>query len=184
MGVADYKCPNCGTVMVQTGMLGEKVAYHCKGCGYDRYITLSADQNTEMGMKRALLLNRVSQGIVTDDISQWERLNQELLDFMGHYDSARKDIHMQMAIVACLTSGFRNMDKSIYQKCKLIFKVTERMYKSHCKALKKMGQGCIDNVEQYEEYRKLYKHCRNEYRNTKIMWKIVFSIVKRFVPKI
>ena len=36
--------------------------------------------------------------------------------------------------------------------------------------------------EDYEDYRKQYKKCRNEYRNTKILWKVAFTIGKKLIP--
>ena len=76
------------------------------------------------------------------------------------------------------------MDSEKYTECKQIFKVTERLYKIHCKALKETGGGSIEDVEKYEEYRVMYKKCRNEYRNTKIMWKAALTVAKLFIPKI
>lgn len=178
---AEKKCPNCGFLMVQTGTTGGKMLYHCKGCGHDEYVDISTEGLSAFEMKRAELLTRVSKSILGCDVGQWDYLRRDILDFIGHYEQTRNDIHLQMAIVACITHGFRDMDNEIYKQTKLIFKVTEKMYKAHLKAIKRMGHGQIKDVEQYEEYRVMYKNRRNEYRNTKLMWKAVMSLGKMVI---
>lgn len=155
--------------------------YHCKGCGHDEYVDISTEGLSAFEMKRAELLTRVSKSILGCDVGQWDYLRRDILDFIGHYEQTRNDIHLQMAIVACITHGFRDMDNEIYKQTKLIFKVTEKMYKAHLKAIKRMGHGQIKDVEQYEEYRVMYKNRRNEYRNTKLMWKAVMSLGKMVI---
>lgn len=164
--------------MVQTGTAAGKMVYHCKGCGHDEYVTVSEDGKSAFEMKRAELLSRTTKSVLGVDVGQWEYLHRDILNFIGHYEEARHDIHLQMAIVACITDGFRDMDSEKYKQTKRIFKVTEKMYKAHLRALKQLGCGQIEDVEHYEEYRSLYKNCRNEYRNTKLMWKIAMSVGK------
>ena len=184
MNGVDYRCPRCGSIMAQTGSVNGKVTYHCKSCGYNEYVTISNDDNSEYWMKRAELLSRTTKGVMDWKITQWDQLRRDILDFVGRYDQAHVDIHFKMALIACLTSGFHDMDSEKYKECKQIFKVTERLYKIHCKALKETGGGSIEDVEKYEEYRVMYKKCRNEYRNTKIMWKAALTVAKLFIPKI
>lgn len=175
---AEKRCPNCGFIMVQKGATAGKLLYHCKGCGSDIYEDISEDGLSAYAMQRAELLTRVSQSLLGCDVGQWDYLRRDIVDFIGHYEQAHQDIHLQMAIVACITKGFHTMDGEIYKQTKLIFKVTEKMYKAHLKAIKREGHGQIEDVAQYEENRVLYKKCRDEYRNTKLMWKIVLSVGK------
>lgn len=184
MNGTERRCPKCGMLMTQTGAFDGVTRYKCKGCGYMESVQMEASDNTVFQEKRADLLARVGQGVIDWKITQWDYLRRDIQDFMAHYDDARHDIHFHMALIACFTCGFRDMNNEIYKECKTIFKLTERLYKQHCKLMKKSGGGNIRNVERYEEYRSMYKACRNDYRNTKIAWKIAFSLVKTVLPKI
>ena len=88
-----------------------------------------------------------------------------------------------MAIIACLTKGFHDLDDRRYKECKRIFKITEKVYKRYLKdplsVADAMGEA---GPVEYEDYRKQYKHCRNEYRNTKLAWKLAYTIGKKLVP--
>ena len=183
MNTSDQRCAACGTIMTQTGSFEGKVIYKCKGCGRQETVELAVGDNSVYQIGRADLLTRTAKGVLDWKITQWDALRRDVQDFMGRYDEARKDIHLHMAIIACVTYGFHNMNTEIYRESKHIFKLTERIYKQHCKLLKKTGGGSIQNVERYEEYRSMYKICRNEYRNTKLAWKIAFSILKT-IPRI
>ena len=183
MNTSDQRCAACGSIMTQTGSFEGQVQYKCKSCGRTETVALAAEDNSVFQIKRADLLTRTAKGVLDWKITQWDTLRRDLQDFLGHYDEARGDIHLHMAIIACVTYGFHNMNTEVYRESKHIFKMTERIYKQHRKLLKKTGGGIITNVERYEEYRTMYKSCRNEYRNTKLAWKLVFSILKT-IPKI
>ena len=184
MNTTDLRCASCGTIMTQTGSFDGKVNYKCKGCGRQETVELAAGDNSVFWTKRADLLSRVATGVIDWKITQWDTLRRDIQDFVGHYDEARGDIHLHMSVIACVTCGFHNMNTEIYRESKHIFKLTEKIYKQHCKLLKKTGGGSIKNVERYEDYRTMYKACRNEYRNTKLAWKIAFTMVKTILPKI
>ena len=181
MNESDLRCPTCGTIMTQTGSFESKVSYKCKSCGRTESVELDTQNNSVFQTKRAELMSRTIKGVIDWKITQWDYLRRDIQDFMGHYEEARGDIHLHMAIIACVTYGFHNMDTSIYRESKHMFKLTERIYKQHCKLLKKTGGGSIKDVGRYEEYRAMYKACRNEYRNTKLAWKLAFAVAKTFI---
>ena len=57
------------------------------------------------------------------------------------------------------------------------------MYTAHLKTLKeKMDPALYESVNDYQESRAKYKICRNQFRNTKMAWKAVFFLLKKFVP--
>ena len=57
------------------------------------------------------------------------------------------------------------------------------MYKAKLKILKKqMDPELYDSVSDYKESRAKYKKCLNQYRNTKLAWKLVFTVAKKFIP--
>ena len=184
MNESEFRCSACGTIMTQTGSCEGKILYKCKSCGRQDSVTLAVEDNTTFWVKRAELLARAEKGVIDWKITQWDYLRRDLQSFMGSYDDARYDIHLRMAVIACVTYGFHNMDTPIYKESKPMFKYTERLYKQHRKLLKKTGIGNIQNAEKYEDYRDMFKDCRNEYRNKKLAWKISIALVKRLLPHI
>lgn len=168
--------------MKQTGAERQRVLYHCSSCGYNDVVTISAEDNSDYWQKRSELLARVRNGIFEWQTAQWDYIRRDIIDFTSRYDTARHDIYFTIAIVACITHGFHDMDSEKYKQCKTMFKLTERIYKRYLKDAnpetnfaKETGS---DGITGYEEYRVMYKKCRNEYRNTKLAWKMVYSIFK------
>ena len=126
------------------------------------------------------LLGRIRSGFIDWRLTQWETLHRELVDFISRYEEAQLDIQLQMGVVACITNGFNFMDAEKYKQCKVLFKVTEKMYKQHLKILKQQADAKLtESVNEYKDLRAKYKKCRNEYRNTKLAWKAVFFIFKK-----
>ena len=186
METKDYRCARCGSIMKQTGSEHGKVIYHCNSCGYNDFVALANDDNSDYWQKRAELLARVRKGIFDWQTTNWEYLRKDIVDFTGRYDAARYDMYFKMALIACVTDGFHDLNSEKYKQCKMIFKVTEKIYKSYLKDPeakahfeKETGNS---GVIEYEEYREMYKRCRSEYRNTKIFWKAFSMIAKKLVP--
>ena len=85
-----------------------------------------------------------------------------------------------MCIIACITKGFNMMDAERYRQCKNIYKFTKKIYKQHLKTLKaKADAELLETVTDYKDSQSKYLKCRNEYRNTKLMWKAVFFIFRK-----
>ena len=174
-------CSKCGAEMTQTGAENGKARYHCVFCGNNILIDLSAENNAEYWERRSALITRVRQGILERETTQWEYLSRDIVDFTGRYEDASNDVYFKIATIACITSGFRNMDEEKYKQCNLIFKLTERTYKRYQKnsLSSKASFPHAEDVDKYREYRAMYKKCRNEYRNTKLLWKACFAIGKK-----
>lgn len=185
--ITDNKCPVCGAEMKQTGANGNRVIYHCIYCGTDGYIEISSDENVEYWQKRADILERVRVGVFEWKTAPWDYIRHDVINFMGRYEDASVDVRMKMALIASMTSGFHMVDSTQYKECKAIFKITEKVYKTQMKELQRaMREFPKDgDVAAYQEYRVLYKKCRDEYRNTKFAWKAGFFILKKiffFLP--
>ncbi len=182
----DRRCSRCGSVMVQTGSEHQKVAYSCKCCGYKEYVTMASDDNSAYWEKRSEILGRVRKGVIDWKVTQWQYLRDDILKFTASYEAARKDIYFMMGIIACLTKGFHDMNSDEYKECKRIFKITEKVYKKYRKdplaSEHFASETGSSGIVEYEDYRKLYKTCRNEYRNTKLVWKAVFFVAKKLIP--
>jgi hypothetical protein len=114
-------------------------------------------------------------------------LGKEIHDFITHYPEANVDIYFTMALIACYTNGFCDMDAVKYKKCKSMYKATEKVYKKYIKEpnaktiyAKETGDSGIAG---YEEYRAMYKKYWFEYQKNKLAWKIAFKLCKFLVPK-
>ncbi len=185
--ITDTNCPRCGGEMKQTGGENNRVRYHCPFCGSDAYVELSSDDNVEYWHKRAEILERVRIGVFEWKTAPWDYICRDVVNFMGRYEEASVDVRLKMALVACMTQGFHAMDAEKYKECKMIFKATEKIYKAHLKALERAMREFpkAEDIAVYEEHRALYKKCRDEYRNTKLLWKAGFFVVKKiffFLP--
>lgn len=178
------KCAQCGAKMKQVGMEGSVALYHCPCCGYDATVTVAVDANSEYLVKKTELLSRCMNGIADWKTTSWDYLRKDLLDLMSRYEDARSDIRLNMAVLACNTHGFHYITAENYKECKVTYKLTEKLYKVTLRSLKqKPDVKMTEQVEDYKQNRALYKKCRNDYRNTKIAWKIVFSVFKKLLLK-
>lgn len=174
-------CPRCGADMTQSGAEHNKAYYHCSFCGYNASIEMSADDNAEYWQKRSELLERVNSALLNWKVAGWDYLANDVINFISKYEEARYDVSLKTATIACITKGFHDMDDEKYRECKMIFKVTEKIYKQHIKALADTIKEfpTSEDVTKYQEHRVLYKQLRNDYRNTKFLWKIGFTVGKK-----
>jgi hypothetical protein len=178
------KCAQCGAKMKQVGMEGPVAIYHCSCCGNNTTVTVTSDTNTEYFARKNELLSRTMTGIADWKTASWDYLRKDLLDFMSRYEDARSDIRLNMAVLACITHGFHYITAETYKECKITYKLTEKLYKATLRTLKqKPDIKTEEQIAEYKQNRALYKKCRNDYRNTKIAWKIVFSIFKKLLLK-
>ncbi len=179
----DHQCQRCGMIMVLKGTEGSTAEYHCKACGNKKLVPISIEENFSFLSKRNMLLSRVRKGIIDWEITQWDALRNEIMDFTAANSAARNDIYFQMSIIACLTEGFHNLDNVKYKECKRIFKITEKVYKRYSKYPSTMPPEMINGTpSEYEEYRDMYKKCKFEYQNRKLIMKLLFKVAKVFVP--
>lgn len=166
--------------MTQTGADLTTARYSCSSCGFMKAVSIGDQGNTEYEQRKSDLLARVRIGFVDWRVMQWASLQKDLLDFISRYEAARGDIQLQMGVVACITSGFQFVDDEKYKQCKLLFKVTEKIYKQQMKQLKRQSNPKLyESTSDYKDLRAKYKKCRNDYRNTKLIWKAVFFVFKK-----
>lgn len=179
------QCPLCGGPIVQDGSDMTTLYYHCSACGSAGSvpITDAGEGNAIYAQKKREITGRLRMGFLDWRVTQWDRLYTDISDFVNRYEQAQHDIQLQMGLVACITRGFNMMDKERYKQCRNLYKITEKIYKTHLKALKaQMDPELYESVSDYKESRAKYKKCLNQYRNTKLAWKLVFTIVKKVVP--
>ncbi len=179
----DHKCPRCGMMMTQTGVEMQTAIYHCRSCGYNEYVKISDNDNTDFLHKRSMLLGRVRKGIIDWEVTQWDTLRNEIMDFTIAYDAARNDIYFDMAIIACITKGYHDLDDKRYKECKRIFKVTEKVYKRYAKHPETLpSEMNFGTPVEYEEARGMYKKCKYDYQNKKLAYKVLFTVAKKLIP--
>ena len=176
-------CPKCGAEMTQTGAENNKARYHCSYCGHNASVDMSTQDNAEYWDKRSALIGRVRRGILDWQTTSWDYLARDIIDFTSSYEDASHDIYFKIATIACITCGFNDMSEEKYRKCNTIFKLTEKTYKKYRKD-KPIPKGSFphsEDVDTYKEYRTMYKKCRNEYRNTKLLWKACFAVGRKIL---
>ena len=90
------------------------------------------------------------------------------------------DIELQIARIACITSGFNMIDDQKYKSCKTRFKIMDKIYKTELKRLKKLSKKpeLSATMEGYQESRAKYLKLRNQFLEQKFLWKIFFSVAK------
>ena len=154
MNNQDHRCSQCGSKMVQTGTEYQTAIYHCRSCGNTEYVQVAISEKTDYLHKRSMLLGRVRKGVIDWEITQWDALREDIMNFTIAYHAARNDIYMHM-------------------------KVYKRYLKDPSSTVAEMGES---GAVEYEDYRKQYKQCRNEYRNTKLAWKLALAIGKKLIP--
>jgi hypothetical protein len=144
---------------------------------------LSCVDNAEYWDRRSALIGRVKLGIIEWQTTAWEYLARDIVSFTSSYDDAADDVLFKIATIACITQGFNDMSKESYHKCNQIFKLTEKTYKRYRKdkPVAKSSFPHAEDVNTYKEYRKMYKKCRNEYRNTKLLWKACFTVGRKLL---
>ena len=177
-----HTCPQCNAALKQLGADEQYIRYRCPSCGYLLAVPLGDEGNVVYLQRKSEIMSRVTMGLADWKSTKWDFIARDILDFCAKYEAAQKDIQLQMAMIACITHGFQLIDAEKYKQSKIIFKVTEKIYKAQMKELKKQANTKLyESVSDYQENRALYQKCRNHYRNTKMAWKIVFFIFKRFV---
>ncbi len=168
--------------MIHVGTEKQTAIYHCKNCGYDRFAPLPPGSGGYL-RRRSMLLGRVENGVIEWELTQWDDLRREISDFTAAFDMARNDIGLKMAVIACLTKGFHDLDDERYKECKRIFKITEKVYKQYAKNPNAVPDG-MNNTDaaDYEKNRLMYKSCRYDYLGHKTAYKLLFKLGIKLIP--
>ena len=164
------------------------IYFECDCCGHKDKYTFSTKEESNNYIEGAKqeMLGRIRDGIADWQRAQWEQLHKDLVDFINRFSPLEHDIEIQIARIACITSGFNLIDDQKYKSCKARFKVMDKIYKAELKRLKKLTKKPVlsETMEGYRASRAKYLKLRNQYLEQKFIWKIFFSIaklLKRFV---
>ena len=174
------QCPICGGMLKHEGSDKSKAYYRCMSCGNKMDFALEEVGSAEYILEKRELLYRIREGMIDWQVTHWDTLRKDIFSFLRKYDFESNDIQIQMGIIACITKGFNVMDADKYKQCKKIYKFTKKIYKKYQNVLKSQKDvELFEVVHDYKDSSYKYVKCRNEYLNTKLMWKAVFFIFRK-----
>ena len=182
MNLNEKKCTECGGDVEILRFDLNCVWLECKACGNQvQYAFQSEDEaNFYMDEKKQSLFGRLREGFIDWQMTDWNQLYSDFISFMEEHPEFESDLQFRMAIVACLTNGFNRMDREKYRQCKSRFKVADKMYHRRLKLMETQiaNSKLADSIEDYQMSRTKYVQLRNEYLQTKMIWKMVWNVAK------
>ena len=184
MNLDKKKCAICGGNMTIKRFNNERVYYECSACGETiEYIFKSSEEaNYYLENTKQKLFAKLRKGFIDWQVTDWGQLKKEFDEFILQHPDFGNDLQVKMAVIACVTKGFNSMDAEQYQQSKVTFKVIDRVYKARLKELRaQMKEPVLSNsMEDYKISRARYVTLRNEYLQTKMMYKLLWSVLKKF----
>ena len=162
-------CPEDGGELTLVLCDGEAVYFQCKACGHkERYVFADqAEASAYQEKEKCRVLEKVREGIRDWQVTQWEALRREIVDFMLKFPMFERDILIGMALIACLTYGYRWLDRKTHRQCKTIFAFNEKNYRERWRTLDKKSRRselpC--DMKEYGELRKQYLALKKCYIN-------------------
>ena len=139
------------------------------------YIIALCEHCAKIGKNTVRYLETTAVALYDDGITDKETLDEHL-----RRTQEKHDIEIQIARIACMTSGFNLMDDQKYKSCKTRFKIMDKVYRAELKRLKKLSKNpeLSETMEGYRQARAKYIKLQNRYLETKLIWKIFFSVAK------
>ena len=182
MNLDHKKCDLCGGSVKLQRFDRNGVYFLCEACGKENSYVFASEEEAQFYMDEATqeLFGRLREGFIDWQSTDWDRLYDDFMDFVGEHPEFESDLQFKMATVACLTSGFNRMNHEKYRQCKVRFKAADKMYRSHLKLLKAQlaNPELSESLEDYQTSRAKYVQLRNEYLQTKMIWKLVWKLAK------
>ena len=134
-----------------------------------------------MDNTKAKLFGKLRKGLIDWQVTDWEQLRKDFSEFIQYADLPN-DLQLKMAVIACVTKGFNTMSAEEYKQSKKDFKIVDRLYKQRLKDLRAQMKNPVlsNSMEDYKVSRARYVELRNEYLQTKMMYKLLWSVVKGF----
>ncbi len=182
VGINGGKCSSCGGQLEFVRCDRHAVYFECSADGHrERYTFVNREEaDGYINGAKQEMLGKIREGMADWQKTQWDRLQKDLVDFINRFAPLEHDIELQIARIACITSGFNLLDDQKYKSCKTRFKVMDKIYKGELKRLKKISKNPVlsETMEGYQDSRAKYIKLRNQYLEQKFVWKIFFSVVK------
>ena len=184
MNLDRKKCEGCGGDLMILRFDMNHIYYQCKHCGQESRYTFKSVEEAEFYLEDAkqALFGKLREGFVDWRMTNWDQLHDEFIEFINQHPDFENDLQLKMAIVACVTKGFNLLDAANYRQSRLKFKVVDRMYKQRLKVLRAQMKNPVlsESMEDYKMSRAKYVELRNQYLQTKMAYKLLWSVVKGF----
>ena len=178
------KCEGCGGDLLILRFDMDHIYYKCKNCGDESRYTFQSEEEAEFYLEDAKqeLFGKLREGFLDWRKTNWDKLHREFIEFVNQHPFLENDLQLKMAVVACLTKGFNTLDAENYRQSKENFKIVDRMYKQRLKLLRAQMKNPVlsESMEDYKMSRAKYVELRNQYLQTKMVYKLLWSVVKGF----
>jgi hypothetical protein len=134
------------------------------------------------------LFAKLNEGFIDWRVTNWKQIREDFVHFMDQHpeleNELQNDLQFQMAILACETKGFNMMELEQYRETKARFKMIDKIYKRRLKFMRAQLKDPVlsESVENYKLSRAQYVELRNQYLQTKILYKVFWSVLKKLSP--
>ena len=184
MNLDKKKCKDCGGTLIIKRFDKERIYYECAHTGdeYEYVFQSPEEANYYMESVKQELFAKLRKGFIDWQVTDWEQLKKDFDNFIIQHKELENDLQIKMAVIACVTKGFNTMDAEQYRQSKIDFKIVDRMYKARLKELRTQMKSPVlsNSMEDYKISRARYVALRNEYLQTKMMYKLLWSVLKKF----
>ena len=188
MNVERRQCNECGGKMRIDHMDKNGIYLECLHCGNGEFYVFQSDEEAQYYREETLLvlMGRLRAGFWDWEKMNWTQLYKDFIALINQQPYLEEDLQVQMGLVACLTKGFQSMDAESYRQCKILVKFVDKRYKQRMRLLKaqmKRTPALSDAMCGYRVSRNRYAQIRNEYLQTKRVYKMLWSAVKKLIFK-
>jgi hypothetical protein len=185
MNLKEKKCEECGGQLVIARMDANRIYFVCKNCSTESEHVFQSEEESEYYREDELqqLFGKLRRGFLDWQLTNWERLYKDFVDLINKQNELETDLRVQMALVACVTKAFHLMNSENYQQSKMRFKIVDKMYKHRLKVLRAQMKNPVlsNSMQDYQASRTKYVQLRNQYLQTKMVYKMFWSILKKFL---
>ena len=184
MNLDKKKCPDCGGTLAIKRFTRERIYYECAFEGTESSYTFQSPEeaNFYLENEKQKLFAKLRNGFIDWQVTDWGHLRRNFDDFISQHPDFENDLQMKMAVIACITKGFNMMDNEQYRQSKVHFKIVDGLYKQRLKEMREQMKNPLlfNSMEDYKISRARYVDLRNQYLQTKTMYKIGWGLVKGF----
>ena len=178
------RCNACGGRLKIVRFDENHVYFKCINCGSDeQFHTFQNQEEADFYKEDAKweLFSRLNEGFIDWRATNWEQIKKDFLAFIDQHPYLENDLIFQMGVLACETNGFNQMDFAQYRDTKARFKRVDKIYKQRLKLLRAQMKNPVlsESMESYKLSRVQYVELRNQYLQTKMIYKLLWGIVKK-----
>ena len=177
------KCSACGGGFEFQYCDMKNIYIRCRNCGFGTCYTFGSEEEAHRfaNEENREILDRVRAGFVDWEMTQWDHLHDDIVDFINTHPYVESDIRFHMAKIACITRGFHIMDDDIYERCHSRFSAADSIYRIILKNAKEKAEDpdLSATLEEYQNARLYYIALQTEYIAVKTAKKAVKVVLKK-----